>query len=148
MASFTSGFTSEEIQRANEIMAIRRERANAWRGFDKAEDELKYLKKYLNEINQALKHLERLRENPTPEIERELNTPEMIDHIATLISESKNIQLKIKHIERALVTRNDTSAKLADCNYISENTCNDNILCYWDTVSVILKFHIMVLSEV
>ena len=59
MASFTTGFTSEEIQRANEIMAIRRQRANAWRGFDKAEDELKYLKKYLNKINQALKLLER-----------------------------------------------------------------------------------------
>ena len=123
-------FTPEEIREIARIMEIRREKALAWREFDIAENNLKYLKQYLNELNQSLKNLKHLRENPTEEIKRELNNPEMKEHIATMKSEAKGVELKIKHIERALVTANDIPAVRAECNY-GKKECNNDILCYW-----------------
>ena len=70
-------FTLEEIREIARIMEIRRKKALAWRNLN-TENNLKYLKQYLNELNQSLKNLPHLIRQK--KYKSELNSQKMITY--------------------------------------------------------------------
>ena len=46
--------------------------------------------------------------------------------------QSKDLERKIKQLQRALLTKSNLPTPLAECNYYDKGNCNKNVLCYWN----------------